>query len=337
MAADEPSEFELIERFRRLIGAPRAPLKLGAGDDAALLSLPAGQELVVSTDGFLQGVDFDFKLLAPQDSGRRCAVAALSDLAAMAAEPLALLVHLTVPRRGRADIAEALLQGLRDGGAEYGAQIAGGDTTGGGERWALTLTALGHAESYRATRRAGAAPGDELWVTGEPGWVAIGLELMQRKRNLRDPYRSKAIERFSRPQARIQEALWLTGRGLVKAMIDISDGLAGDLGHLCEAGKVAARLTPGAAPDTIVAALGEEQGWQAMLFSGEEFELLFASPAGKINHVLVQQFEQQFGLRLRRLGGFVAGSGIQRQLPDGELVEILARGFDHLHPERGSA
>jgi thiamine-monophosphate kinase len=332
MQLEELGEFGLIARFRELAGAVSAPLKLGIGDDAALLALPPGQDLVVSTDGFVQGVHFDFKLLPPEAVGRRCATAALSDLAAMAARPLGLVLHLAVPRRGRVEDAEGLFSGVLRGGAEYGAVVAGGDTTGGGERWALSLTVFGTAESYRATRRAGAAAGDELWVTGEPGWVGLGLEVLQGKRSLLDPYRSKAEERFRNPRARIQEALWLSGRGLVKAMIDISDGLAGDLGHLCAASAVAATLTPAALPETLLAALGEEEGWKAMLSSGEEFELLLASPAGKITPMLVREFEQQFVLRLKRLGGFSAGQGISRQLADGGRVALVAQGYDHLRP-----
>ncbi len=234
----------------------------GVGDDGAVLDVPEGSRLVVSTDTTVEDVHFRRPWLSAEEVGWRAAQAALSDLAAMGATPIGVLLALSVPADWRAEL-PALAEGFGRATRQSNAPIVGGDVTQG-DRLSLGVTVLGHAK--RPLSRAGALPGDTLYVTGTLGGPGAALDAW-----LRNAQPSAAQrERFVHPVARIGAGLWFAAQG-AHAAIDLSDGLAGDVAHLAAASGVSCVLDLNAVP--CVSGVAAD----AALASGEEYELLVAA------------------------------------------------------------
>lgn len=241
---------------------------VGIGDDCAVLDVPAGSRLVVSTDSTVEDVHFRRAWLTPEEIGWRAATAALSDLAAMGSTPIGVLLAITVPASWRASLA-AIADGVARATAAARAPIVGGDVSAG-DRLSLGITVLGHAA--RPLARSGARAGDTLYVTGRLGGPAAALAAWERGAAPHPEDRA----RFAHPDARIDAGEWLAAHGATAA-IDISDGLAGDAAHLAAASAVRCVLDLDRVP-----ALGSHSAMDALV-SGEEYELLVAAPAGAID------------------------------------------------------
>jgi len=254
------AEFDAVRALLAQWGAAAE----GVGDDGAVLDVPAGSRLVVSTDTTVEDVHFRRHWMTPEEIGWRATQAALSDLAAMGATPLGVLLALTVPTNWRDELS-ALADGIAAATRSVRAPIVGGDVTAG-DRLALAITVLGHAT--RPLSRAGARPGDTLYVTGTLGGPGAALAAWESGA----PPASAARERFVHPMARIAAGEWLASQGATAA-IDLSDGLAGDVAHLAHASGVHCVLNL----DVIPCVSGVEVG--EALASGEEYELLIAAPA----------------------------------------------------------
>jgi thiamine-monophosphate kinase len=256
-------------------------VELGAGDDAAVLTPTPGHKLVVTTDVLVEGLDFTAALSEPEDWGWKAVVASLSDLAAMAAEARWLVLALTVPEATPVATLERVYAGVGEACRAFGAALVGGDVSGG-PALSLAVTALGEAE--RPVPRSGARPGDRLCVTGPLGAAAAGLALLAS----RDPAATGLLARFPglasahrRPLPALAMGLALARAGAT-AMIDVSDGLAGDALHLAEASGTgleihdrAVPLAPGVAE---AAALLGRDPMELALGGGEDFVLAAALP-----------------------------------------------------------
>lgn len=298
-------EFDLVRSLEQRWGHAAH----GIGDDAALLDIPAGHQLVASADSAVDGVHFRRDWLAPREIGWRVAAAALSDLAAMAAAPLAMLVSLSIPSSWLADIPD-LADGLGDAARATGARIAGGDLTSAREL-CIAITVLGSAA--HPVRRSGARPGDVLYVTGRLGGPLDALAAWQRG----DAPSHIARDRFAHPVPRLREARWLAEHG-AHAAIDVSDGLLSDAAHIAAASRARLSIVLDNVPT--LGGLSPD----AAARSGEEYELLVASP-----HPLdVGEFARHFDSPLTAIGRVEAGHA--------EVVATLrgARvapggGFDH--------
>ncbi|MBI4545748.1 MAG: thiamine-phosphate kinase [Gemmatimonadetes bacterium] len=321
------AEFDLIRRFLAAgaesgEGGPTAnQLLVGPGDDCAVL---AGG-LVVGADLAVEGVHFRRDWLSPKEIGYRAAAASLSDLAAMAAQPLGILVALAVPPEDVPEPATEIMAGARTAAWEAGAMLLGGDLTASPGPLVLDVVVLGRAEP--PVLRAGARPGDELWVTGELGTAAAAVRAWRRGR----PPPPAARLAFARPRPRIREARWLAQQGVLHALIDLSDGLAGDAAHMAAAGGVAIVLDPEVLP--VSACLSEEVSaaqeiWELALGGGEDYELCFAAPAGRVAP-LVGEFEREFGVRLSAVGEVRAGSGVVVPGKEGRTEPLRVKGFRH--------
>ena len=259
----------------------------GIGDDAAILDVPAGSRLVASTDATVENVHFRREWLTPHEIGFRAATAALSDLAAMAATPMAMLVAMSVPEAWRADLA-GIAEGIGDASRAFRAPITGGNLTTGTEL-SITVTVLGYA--HHPLGRDGARVGDAVYVTGVLGGPGRALAAWARG----SAPSADDRERFARPTARIREAMWLAARGATAA-IDISDGLASDAAHLAAASSADVCIDVDAIP-TVHGASAVEAAR-----SGEEYELIVTSPVPLDEHA----FARQFALPLTRVGTVVA-------------------------------
>lgn len=252
-------EFDAVRALLEVWGAGAE----GIGDDGALLDVPSGSRLVVSTDSTVEDVHFRHAWLTAREIGWRATMAALSDLAAMGAAPLGVLLALTVPARWRESMGE-LAQGIGDAVEAAGTKIVGGDVTDG-DRLALAVTVLGHAA--RPLVRSAARPGDTLYLTGALGGPGAALAAWERSAVPRDSDRA----RFAHPVARITAGAWLAVHG-AHAAIDLSDGLAGDVAHLAAASGVRCVVDLSAVP--VLA----PHDIRDALVSGEEYELLVAAP-----------------------------------------------------------
>jgi thiamine-monophosphate kinase len=301
MALGAGREFDLVRDFVRRWG----PLARGIGGDCAVLDLPVGERLVVSTDSSVEDVHFRRDWLAPAEIGYRAAVAALSDLAAAAARPRGLLLALTVPAAWRAD-AGRLADGVGEAARQAGCPIVGGDLTAGAVL-SLTVTVLGSAREPLARRGAGA--GDAVFVTGALGGPAAALREWLAGREPAAAHRA----RFARPVPRLAEARWLAAHGATAA-VDLSDGLVADAGHVAAASGVRVRLAPERVPRAGGATLDDALG------GGEEYELLVTAPAS----LDAAAFVAAFGIPLTRVGEVLAGGA-----PGVEARVDLPGGHDH--------
>ena len=298
-------EFDLIRVMRARWGA----LAVGIGDDAAALEVPRGEQLVVTTDAAIEGTHFDRAWLRLDEIAYRATTAALSDLAAMAARPLGILVALELPADGNGD-AERLADGIGAACRTAGTVIRGGNIATGG-RLSITTTALGSA--FTPLLRSGARAGDRVYVTGRRGGPAAAVRAF---RAGVDP--APAVrDRFARPTARLAEARWLATRG-ASAAIDISDGIGGDAAHLAAASGTAVEIDL----DLVPALDGAER---EDVTGGEEYELLVTA-AGELP---ADAFEQAFGIPLTPIGQVASGSAEARFTRGGRRV-ATPRGHDHL-------
>ncbi len=300
------AEFDAI---RRLI-AGWGPHAEGIGDDAATVTCPDGEQLVVSTDACVEAIHFRREWLTAEEVGGRAAAAALSDLAAMAATPRALLLSIVLPTHWRDELA-ALGRGVGDVAAAAACPIVGGNISAGGEL-SLTITVIGSAAS--PLRRSGAQVGDGVYVTGALGGPAAALRALYSGAQVMAVH----LARFASPVPRLREARWLAERG-ARAAIDISDGLLGDAAHLARASGVSIAIDASAVP--CLAGITSRNA----LTSGEEYELLVSMPPDA--RVDTGEFAESFGIPVTRIGTVVP-----QQVEAVLLVGAGARrgGHDHL-------
>ncbi|MCD7098299.1 thiamine-phosphate kinase [Stenotrophomonas sp. MMGLT7] len=305
------AEFDLIARIQARSRA-RADIALGVGDDAALLLPPDGQALAVTVDTLNSGMHFPAEAL-PADIGWKSLAVNLSDLAAMGAQPLWCTLSLALPR---ADVAwlDAFLDGflaLADGA---GIALVGGDTTQIQGPPSISVTAMGAVPPGQALRRDGAQAGDDIWVTGTPGDAFVALTLWRQGRlDVTVPGPSADLEsvrqRLLRPTPRLAAGLAL--RGLAHACVDISDGLLGDLGHICERSAVGARLRLDAVP--VPAAQRRlavaEDPYAAVLAGGDDYELCFTAAPAQRDAIAAALLAA--GTEGSRIGSIVAGDGVE--------------------------
>lgn len=281
-------EFEWIRRVRTRADRTLGPgVVLGIGDDAAVLRPRPGFETVATVDALVEGVHFDRAWTPAEDLGRKAAAVNLSDLAAMGADPLALLAVLSVPATFADSDADAILEGLAAEAEAAGAALVGGDTVGSPGAVSISVTAIGEVPAGAAIRRSGARPGDVVRVTGALGGAAAGLESVRRGLGV-----GPAEARLLRPRARLAEGRAL--RGVADAAIDVSDGLLADLGRLAEASGVGVEVEAALVPvdpaalevarrlDAAATGTGTEATARALGFAlrgGEDYELAFTTPA----------------------------------------------------------
>ena len=316
------TEFALIDRYFRACGAARGDVRLGVGDDAALLSPVAGQELVAATDTLVAGVHYP-EPADPASLGHRALAVNLSDLAAMGARPAWALLALTLPRADPAWLAE-FAAGLDGLARAHDVALVGGDTTRG--PLCVTVTLLGHVPGDSALRRAGAAPGDVLFVSGTPGDAAAGLALEQGRLAATPEASAYLRERFLRPQPRV--ALGERLRGHASACIDVSDGLLADAGKLAAASGVGLALEWEALPlsASLRAALGVERARELALTGGDDYELCFAVHPERVATLSVELPPQRWGYT--RIGTLRAAPGavVERE---GTVMEFSQSGYEH--------
>ena len=313
------AEFELIESIRARCTQTRDDVLLGIGDDAALLAVPSGKWLAVSTDTLVAGVHF-MQDTAARDIGWKSLAVNLSDLAAMGAEPAWATLALTLPAAD-ARWVEEFAEGFAALARQYRVALTGGDTTQG--PLSITVTIHGLLPERVALTRSGARGGDGVYVTGTLGDAAAGLRQLQSK----SPGDSRLLERLQRPTPRVAQGLLL--RGHATACIDVSDGLAADLGHVCAASGVGAEIDADALPASpaLLAAFDAGTRRAFQLAGGDDYELCFTAPdagSGDLLDALARS-----GCAATRIGRIGNGGGVRIRDAAGNPVSLPRRGWEH--------
>lgn len=320
-------EHELIRDCLTGLGAERPDVGVDIGDDCALLRVPAGEAVAVSIDTLVAGVHF-LPGCDPVALGHKSLAVSLSDLAAMGAEPAWATLALTLPEPDRAWL-DGFAVGLDALARTHGLRLVGGDTTRG--PLTITIQAHGLVPEGMALRRDGARTGDLICVSGSLGSAGLALRALLQGRAPTPGLRA----RLERPSPRV--ALGRALRGLASAAIDLSDGLAGDLGHLLDAGGVGASVELARLPlEPEVAeavAAGDAAGdWALPLGAGDDYELCFTLPPEHAPRL--SELARQAGCLLTRIGRIEPGRGPRWLLPDGTRWQGDPRGFDHFTSAR---
>lgn len=313
-------EFDLIRRhFTRAV----QHTVLGVGDDCAIIAPSPGCELLVSTDMLVAGTHF-IAGSEPFALGWKTAAVNLSDIAAMGGQPRWITLALAMPAPD-ARWTSALADGFAACCEQHSVDWVGGDTTRG--PLSLCATVFGEAPAGAAIRRSGAHPGDDIWISGSPGRAALGLRHLLNGQALHDDWREACLMALHQPQARV--ALGLSLRGLASAMLDVSDGLAGDLAHILEQSGCGACLDEAALPLTsLMQACGDRTlARECLLHGGDDYELLFTAPATARGRI-----EAIAGVPLNRIGHCEATPGLHLQHHDSSRSALAARGYDHFSP-----
>jgi thiamine-monophosphate kinase len=335
-------EFDLIHALRRHHHVHTPSVIRGIGDDAAVIASRAGQWNVLTTDLLTEGVHFDLRTATMADIGFRAAAANLSDIAAMGATPHYLLVSLAIPRTGTSRHVHQMYRGMMAACSPHQVRLIGGDTSASNGGWFLSLTLMGIVSPHKALFRNGARTGDYLYITGTIGDSLAGLRLLneptaratrhRRPAVLSTKYRQFLIGRHLRPTARIAEGRWLSANRFATSAIDLSDGLSGDLRHICEDSHVGVELDLGALPLSpacrAYAAARKLDPVYLALTGGEDYEILFTVSPRQRSRLDRSSIERGFSLTC--IGTIQAYRfGLQTLSPDGARHRLAMTSYEH--------
>lgn len=316
------TEFELIRAYFSAQPVLRDDVSVGIGDDAALVRAAPGMEIAVSTDVLVAGIHF-FSDADPFGIGHKCLAVNLSDLAAMGAEPAWFLLDLTLPRVDTAWL-QRFSEGLYSVAQAHRMQLIGGDTSRG--PLSIAITAMGEVPQGKSLLRAGASVGDIIYVTGALGDAAAALAALSGRCVFPAPEIAAARVRLERPVPRVAEGIML--RDLASSAIDVSDGLLADLGHVLEASRVGARVDLEALPlSPFYRAHLRELGWDYALAGGDDYELCFTVPAGKLGAVAALSHRTR--VPLTAIGTITSNRGLDVRNAAGEPYHPSRSGHDH--------
>ena len=306
------TEFSLIQRFFTRQRVKNPSTRLSIGDDCALLSVPDGYELAVTTDTMVEAVHF-FAGTDPEQLGHKLLAVNLSDLASMGAKPLSVTLALTLPKVDENWLA-AFAKGFLGLAERYSVDLIGGDTTSG--PLTLTVQAMGLVPKGKALMRSSARPGDFIYLTGSLGEAGLGLKIVQ---GYRCAHPDAALTRFNRPDPQIDAGLALTG--IANACIDVSDGLAGDLGHILEQSRVGARLDWDTLPlsEAVRAYINDTGDWLMPLIAGDDYELCFTVSPEKAALLTID---------CTKIGVIEAAPGL-RLYKSGAVQPLTSNGYEH--------
>lgn len=317
------SEFELIARYFDRQTVQRPDVLLGIGDDCALVRAPTDCDLALTVDTLLEGIHF-LAGTAPGDVGHKALAVSLSDLAAMGAEPAWATLSLAVPQSDESWL-EPFATGLFSLAEQHGVQLVGGDTVRGA--LAITVQAQGTLPTGTALRRSAARPGDLVFVTGTLGDAGAALDLAVGRRQAAGEVAEQLLVRLNRPDPRVAEGVAL--RGLAHGSIDISDGLAADLGHVLSASGVGATLHLETLPfsSALRSVVPEEEARFALaLGAGDDYELCFTAPRERRD--TVERLFTRFACGCHCIGVIDQTPGL-RLSRDGEPFSLPTGGYDH--------
>ena len=330
MRLSELGEFGLIHRIQNFIGEPSEDVVLGLGDDAAVLRIRPGHQAVLTTDTLVEGVHFDRAYTPVESLGWKSLAINISDVAAMGGIPRFAVAALALPERWSVEDVEEFYRGMERCGSRYGCAIVGGDTVHIEETACITVTVMGEIETGRAVQRGGAGTGDLVCVTGKLGGSRAGLEVLSSQSD-REEFRD-SVNRFLEPEPRVREARAILEALSPTSMIDISDGLASEMHHLCRQSGVGCLIEEEDLPVSgEVFRWTEEKGGSPVdyaLGSGEEYELLFTVGKKACEQTLRQEFES-LGTEVTVIGKILQKAAGIKIRKDGKTRPLNVKGWDH--------
>jgi thiamine-monophosphate kinase len=331
MSEPPAGEVGLINALAQLFGAPPPGVVLGIGDDCAALDLGGDAYVLWTVDTLVEGVHFDLASISLKQLGRKSLAVNVSDIAAMGGEPAYALLSLGWPPDRELALALEVGEGLVELGREYGVAVIGGDTVASPPGIMVTVAVLGKVPQEEMLTRAGARVGDQIYVTGTLGDSAAGLEILRRGLKLAPELAEPLIAAHLNPAPQVAAGRLLAKHRLATAAIDLSDGAATDLYHICRASRVGARLSAAAIPLSAgVRTVAQELRRSPLdlaLQGGEDYQLLFTSPPDQTRR-LSQVFRQAGLPQPLKIGDIIAGRDVI--LAGAAEEEIISgRGFDH--------
>jgi thiamine-monophosphate kinase len=327
------SEDQLIERVRRKFPSITDGLRTGIGDDAAIVRPGRRAEWVVTTDAFLENVHFIRRVHPPRAVGYKALARATSDLAAMGARPQYFLLTLGLPAACTAKWLDNFLGGMALAARRFGLILVGGDTTMY-PTVVVSLTVIGEIEPGQAILRSGARPGDLICVSGTLGEAELGLRLAQKGLHKQKQWKG-LIKKHFYPEPRLALGRWLVARKCATSMIDTSDGLSTDLGHLCKASRVGALICARKLPAVSVPAQLKRLGVDSLrvaLDGGEDYELLFTVPKTRARRLP----RTVAGVPITIIGEITRGKGITLLDSRGRGVPLRPGGWDPFRNREGT-
>ncbi|MBU0518490.1 thiamine-phosphate kinase [bacterium] len=324
-------EFELI---RKLLGDWRAAddVEIGSGDDASGFRLPSDPDIlyIQTTDLLVENVHFRQSWGTPRQLGWKSLAVNLSDIAAMGGTPCHLHLSLAVPPSWTEPELIEFMSGVKTLGQKYGVSLLGGDLSKSNSDLMISATVGGTVRRDQVIRRSGAQPGDAIWVSGTLGDAAVGLKMLEIS-FINDP-NSLVLQNFLTPQPEVELGLLCAQSGLVHAMIDVSDGLAGDLAHILDTSSTGAVINAGALPiPEKLQAIAEHHGCDMLelaLTGGEDYRLLGCTPTDRLDEFF-DRVKSELNRELHCIGSITAEAGLRLVHPDGRIEEISPTSWDH--------
>lgn len=329
-------EFGLIDRIARMLPCASPDVVVGIGDDVAVLKSPESDYLLATCDCQVESIHFLKDVITPHQLGRRVVAINVSDIASMGGQPTWALVSLVLPEDTEVNTIDSLYEGMRTEFQQYGGVIVGGNISRSPERFMIDFFLLGRVSPDRLVLRSGARPGDAVLVTGSLGDSRAGLEcIRQLPPNFSKHDRDQLLARHLTPHARLKEGQLLASTRRIHAMADVSDGLVGDLRHICNASHVGARIFAGELPLSAACRnVAEAAGKDAVewaLTGGEDYELVFTTSSESAKDIQ-RLLEEQTGTPARVVAEIIEDPNcLELVQPHGEIIPLptTATGWDH--------
>ena len=320
-------EFGLISRIAAEVTAPESVIT-GIGDDAAVTALSTGMQLLTSTDMLLEDVHFSRTWHDPYRLGRKSLAVSISDIAAMGGLPRWALLSFAIPPKLPLDFVDDFMRGFLALASEHQVCLVGGDTCSSRSGLTISVTIMGEQYPDKIVRRNGAKPDDDIWVTGTLGDAALCLQLLQKgDEGVNDLLLSRLLD----PVPRVSVGTALAEAGLATAMVDTSDGVLADYGHIAEQSSVGGRICVGdlplSAPFREQAASLSSTPYQLALSGGEDYELCFT--AHRSNREKIVDCVKKSGIAVTRIGIVTSFTGVAVVNCDGSPYNTSANGFNH--------
>lgn len=330
MNLGELGEFGLIRRIAQHFQTSSQGM-LGIGDDCAVLPQEGDRVTLVTTDLLIENIHFLRHTISPEDLGHKALAVNLSDIAAMGGRPSGAFLSIGLPKSTEISWLDSFFEGIKKLGDATECPLLGGDTTKSGEIIIINFAVLGEALKYKIKYRSSARAGDIIAVTGTLGDSPTGLKLLLKKHSLDNPNRRKLVKAHYRPMAHLQEGQWLAAYEEVHAMLDVSDGIDSDLGHIMKRSCVGASVDLDTLPiSPSMNIVCSELGWpthELALTGGEDYCLL-CTVDPKAYHRLASAFKKEFGRPLTAIGTIDQGDSLKYKRKGG-LVELKRHGFNH--------
>lgn len=328
----ELGEFGLIDQVAGLFGKGRSGDVVGIGDDCAVLPYKEGRSLLVTTDMLIEDRHFRHDWISAKDLGYKSLAVNISDISAMGGRPLYAFLSIGLPDTVSIGWIERFFRGTRELSEKYDLRLLGGDTTKSPGPMVINYVVLGAMDKESVLWRSSARPGDQIAVLGKLGMSGAGLKLLMEDKSSHSSAAKVFIMSHNRPELYVEEAQFLASRPEVHAMIDLSDGIQSDAGHIAKSSEVTMKIDADRIPVTDeLKQLCGEHGWNPLelaLASGEDYGLLFTFDAEKEN-TLRRDFRKRFSCEYSIIGEVADGSSELKLVKEGEVFDMGKIGFDH--------